>query len=194
MIFISIFVQNRNLGSILSIFIHSLINSKSNELPQRLGCLWLFGHSWIRAWMNSDCLARNHPCVQLFLCNICQILFYWEIRSRVTNPHERLPFSIYTSPISCKNWSQFAYNKLESLLLHEQDVKGTGRLPVAVRLMNACSSFTIFPYKECNHVCRQSCGDRFRRGQTEQEIGQLLLESAFLSDIAQWLVLSRKLL
>ena len=34
------FCQNWNLGRILFIFIHSLINSKSNELPQSLGCLW----------------------------------------------------------------------------------------------------------------------------------------------------------
>ena len=61
----------------------------------------------------------------------------------------------------------------------------TGRLLLANRLMDACSSSTIFPYKECNHVCQQSCDDRFRRGQTEQEIGQLLFESAFLSDSAR---------
>ena len=40
MIFISIFAQNWNLRSILFIFINSLINSKSNEVPQTLGCLW----------------------------------------------------------------------------------------------------------------------------------------------------------
>ena len=40
-IFISIFVQKWNLERILFIFIHSLINSKSNELPQNLGGLWL---------------------------------------------------------------------------------------------------------------------------------------------------------
>ena len=40
MILISIFFQNWNLRRILFIFIHSLINSKSNELPQSLGCLW----------------------------------------------------------------------------------------------------------------------------------------------------------
>ena len=40
-IFISIFVQKWNSGRILFIFIKSLINSKSNELPQCLGGLWL---------------------------------------------------------------------------------------------------------------------------------------------------------
>ena len=39
-IFISSFVKKRNLGRILFIVIHSLINSKSNELPQSLGGLW----------------------------------------------------------------------------------------------------------------------------------------------------------
>ena len=33
-------IEKRNLGHILLIFIHSLVNSKSNELPQSLGCLW----------------------------------------------------------------------------------------------------------------------------------------------------------
>ena len=33
------FVKKWNLGRILFIFLHSLINSKSNELPQRLGSL-----------------------------------------------------------------------------------------------------------------------------------------------------------
>ena len=40
-IFISIFVQKWNLERILFIFIHSLINSKSNERPQSLGGLRL---------------------------------------------------------------------------------------------------------------------------------------------------------
>ena len=46
------------------------------------------------------------------------------------------------------------------------------------------SFYTVNVNKESNHVCWQSCGDGFRRGQTEQEIGQLLLKSTFLSDIA----------
>ena len=37
--FYSMFVKKWNLGRILFIFIHSLTNSKSNELPQSLGCL-----------------------------------------------------------------------------------------------------------------------------------------------------------
>ena len=37
-----IFVEKWNLGRILFIFIHSLINSKSNELPQSLGYLCFY--------------------------------------------------------------------------------------------------------------------------------------------------------
>ena len=44
-LFIFLSTKKVEFGTYLFIFIHSLINSKSNELPQSMGCLWLLTFS-----------------------------------------------------------------------------------------------------------------------------------------------------